>query len=63
MNCYTKIKRNLEICGGIKVKKRDNIITILKDNEILTTYDLRFVESKQNLTNFIEHWKYRLKIK
>ena len=40
MSCYTKIKRNLEVCGGVKVKKnKENKIIIIKDNKILTTYD------------------------
>jgi hypothetical protein len=65
MSCYTKIKRNLEICGGVKVKKnKENKIIISKDDKILTTYDLKFVEySKQNLQGFIDYWKYELKIK
>lgn len=65
MSCYTKIKRNLEVCGGVKVKKnRENKIIISKDNKILTTYDLKFVEySKQNLKGFIDYWKFKLKIK
>lgn len=66
MSCYTKIKRNLEVCGEVKVKKNkgSNTITITKGNKVLTTYDLKFVEySKQNLMSFIEYWKYQLKIK
>ena len=65
MSCYTMIKRNLEICGGVKVKRnRENKIIISKNNKILTTYDLKFVEYKeQNLKSFIDYWKYKLKIK
>ena len=65
MNCYTKIKKNLEVCGGVKVKKnKENRIIISKNNKILTTYDLKFVEySKQNLNSFIDYWKFKLKIK
>ena len=66
MNCYAKIKKNLEVCGGVKVKKNkgSNTITITKANEVLTTYDLKFVEySRQNLMSFIEYWQCRLKIK
>lgn len=65
MSCYTMIKRNLEICGGVKVKRnRENKIIISKNNKILTTYDLKFVEyNEQNLKSFIDYWKYKLKIK
>ena len=32
-----KIKRNLEVCGGVKVKKnKENRIIISKNNKILT---------------------------
>lgn len=65
MSCYTMIKRNLEVCGGVKVKRnRENKIIISKNNKILTTYDLKFVEyNEQNLKSFIDYWKYKLKIK
>jgi hypothetical protein len=63
MSCYTKIKKALEI-SGVKVERSKNIITIKKDNEILTTYDLKFIEfSKDNTNCFIDYWKYKLKIK
>lgn len=64
MSCYTKIKKALEKGSGVKVERSKNIITIKKDKEILTTYDLKFVEFSKNNTNcFIDYWKYKLKIK
>ena len=63
MSCYTKIKKALEKGSGVKVEKNKNIITITKDKEILTTYDLKFVEfSKGNTNGFIDYWEYRLGI-
>jgi len=63
MGCYTKIKRALEKGNGVKVEKVKNKILIKKDNELLTTYDLKFVEfSRQNTNGFIEYWEYKLKI-
>lgn len=64
MSCYTKIKKALEKGSGVKVERSKNIITIKKDKEVLTTYDLKFVEFSKNNTNcFIDYWKYKLKIK
>lgn len=65
MSCYNKIKKSLEKGSGVKVVKlQDNKITISRDNKLLTTYDLKFVEySKQNLNSFIDYWKFKLKIK
>ena len=63
MGCYTKIKRALEKGNGVKVEKVKNKIIIKKDNELLTTYDLKFVEfSKGNTNGFIDYWEYRLGI-
>ena len=63
MSCYTKIKKALEKGSGVKVERSKNIITIKKDKKVLTTYDLKFVEfSKGNTNNFIDYWKYILKI-
>lgn len=64
MSCYTKIKKALEKGSGVKVERSKNIITIKKDKNVLTTYDLKFVEFSKNNTNcFIDYWKYKLKIK
>lgn len=64
MSCYIKIKKTLEKGSGVKVERSKNIITIKKDEKVLTTYDLKFVEfSKGNTNNFINYWKYKLKIK
>mgnify|MGYP003191392105 CR=1 FL=1 len=64
MGCYMRIKRALEISKGVKVNKKDNNIIISKNGEVLTTYDLKFVDySKQNMNGFIEHWQYKLHIK
>ena len=63
MGCYTKIKRALEKGNGVKVEKVKNKIIIKKDNELLTTYDLKFVEfSKGNTNGFIDYWENRLGI-
>lgn len=63
MSCYTKIKKALEKGSGVKVERSKNIITIKQDEKVLTTYDLKFVEfSKGNTNNFIDYWKYKLKI-
>lgn len=64
MSCYTKIKKALEKGSGVKVERSKNVITIKQDEKVLTTYDLKFVEfSKGNTNNFIDYWKYVLKIK
>lgn len=64
MGCYMRIKRALENSKGVKVNKKDNNIIISRDGEILTTYDLKFVDySKQNANGFIEHWQYKLRNK
>lgn len=64
MSCYTKIKKALEKGSGVKVERSKNIITIKKDREVLTTYDLKFVEfSTGNTNSFIDYWEYKLKIK
>lgn len=61
MNCYGKIKRVLEKNKGVKVTKSGNMITISKKEEVLTTYDLKFVQySRDNLRGFLEYWQYRL---
>ncbi len=62
MSCYKKVKHTLETIKGVKVTKRRNTIIIMKDNETLTKYDLKFIDyGKQNANVFIEYWKYRLK--
>lgn len=64
MSCYAKIKRALEKGKGVKVEKNKDIITIKQNKKILTTYNLKFVEfSKNNTNNFIDYWRYMLKIK
>lgn len=63
MSCYNKIKKSLEKGSGVKVVKlQDNKITISRDNKLLTTYDLKFVEYGNNLKGFLDYWETKLKI-
>lgn len=62
MSCYNKIKKSLEKGSGVKVVKlQDNKITISRDNKLLTTYDLKFVEYGNNLKGFLDYWETKLK--
>lgn len=64
MSCYTKIKNALEQSSGVRVDKNKEQIIIIKDDILLTTYDLKFVKfSESNTNNFINHWEYKLGIK
>lgn len=64
MSCFNKIKKALEMGKGVTVVQEGDYLVISKNNEVLTKYNLMFVEySDDNMNGFIDHWKYRLNIK
>lgn len=64
MKCFNKIKKALEASKGVKVSQEGEYIIITKNDDILTKYNIMFVEySNDNLNGFIDHWKWKLNIK
>ena len=61
MAYFAKVKRELEVVKGVKVRKEKGRIIISKDKRQLDNYGLQFIEySRSNAEGYIEYWLYRL---